>query len=45
LSGAIPAAGLALLADLLMGRLETILTPRGIRKTRVKEVKNVFNKD
>lgn len=33
LSGAIPSAGLALLADLLLGRLETLLTPRGIRKT------------
>jgi osmoprotectant transport system permease protein len=34
LSGAIPAAGLALLADLLLGRLETLLTPRGIRKSK-----------
>lgn len=32
LSGAIPAALLALLADLLLGYLETRLTPRGIRK-------------
>lgn len=31
LSGAIPAAILALLADLILGHLETVLTPRGIR--------------
>ncbi len=37
LSGAIPAAGLALLSDLLLGRLELKLTPRGIRKVVRKE--------
>lgn len=34
LSGAIPAAVLALTADLILGRLETVLTPRGIRKKK-----------
>ncbi|OPL07644.1 MAG: hypothetical protein AVO33_04455 [delta proteobacterium ML8_F1] len=33
LSGAIPAAGLALLSDLVLGQLEYKLTPRGIRKS------------
>ncbi|SCZ81821.1 ABC transporter permease [Acidaminobacter hydrogenoformans] len=37
LSGAIPAAGLALLADLMLGQLEHLLTPRGIRKKQSKE--------
>lgn len=38
LSGAIPAALLALGADLILGKLEIYLTPRGIRKKERKEL-------